>query len=57
MGLDPGLEGLVAVAFGNVSGSSGDWLVLVLGAYCSPMFAVNVRVPGACGVGKDWGVC
>ena len=55
MGLVLGLEGLMAVAYGRVSGSSGGWLVLVLGACCSPVFAVSVRVPKKGGVGEGWG--
>ena len=51
MGLDLGMLGLVVVASGSVSGSSGGWLLVVLGACCSPGFAVNVKVPSARGVG------
>ena len=52
MGLDSGMEGLVDVASGRVALSSGGWVVLELGACCSSMFAVNVKVPSASGVGE-----
>jgi hypothetical protein len=47
-----GLGGLVAEASGSVSGSSRGWLVFVMGACCSPVVAVGVRVFGTGGVGE-----
>ena len=52
MGLYPGVNGVVAVASGSVSTSGGGWVVLVLGACCSTMFAANVRVPSTGDVGE-----
>ena len=55
MGLYPGVTGVVVVASGSVSASGGGWVVLVLGACCSPVIAVSVRVSSTGGVGEGWG--
>ena len=47
-----GLGGLVVEAAGSVSGSGRGWLVLLLGACCSPVIAVNVRVSRTGDVGE-----
>ena len=52
MGLVPELGGSVAEASGSVSGSCRGWLVFMMGACCSPVVAVGVRVSGTCGVGE-----
>jgi len=54
MGMVPGLGGLATEASGSISGSGRGWLVFVLGAYCSPVVAVGVRVSGTGGVGEGW---